>query len=90
MTPRHIQGTSSLNNKSWKHYESQISCFVYFQSECNFEACVNQEVILQLTVMKNSKKYRSLLTECNKILLQSKWRGLLIRLFNDAVNIEVC
>jgi len=39
--------------------------------------------------MENSKKYRSLLIECNKIRLKNKWRDLLVRLFNDAVNIEV-
>lgn len=39
--------------------------------------------------MKHSQKYRSLLTECNKILLKSKWRDLLVTLFNYAVNIEV-
>jgi len=39
--------------------------------------------------MGHSKKYLSLLPECKEILLQSKWRDLLVGIFDDVVNIEV-
>jgi len=89
MTPRHIQGTRNLNYIAVKTLRITNFLFPFLSERVNFEACINQKVILQPIVMENSQKYRSLLTECNKIQLQSKWRDLLVRLFNDAVKIKV-